>query len=155
MPVAVGALATLYNVSCIAADSPALLDKLPVIALNLPTPSSSDPNSPANLDMSGHHYFTDLTTAYFNLDTSSHDYGTGAFKKINATSAPSDAAVGQAGKGNGAVPWLKLTAKSANGQEMREVYRLNTAGGQPPKTCAGQDADFQVEYAAEYWIWSK
>lgn len=109
----------------------------------------------ANLDLSGHHYFIDLTTAYFNLDTSSHDYGTGAFKKVNASAAPDGAAVGQGGQGYGAVPWLKLNAKNAQGQNMQEVYRLNTAGGQAPKTCEGQDKSFEIEYAAEYWIWSQ
>ncbi|QIW95469.1 hypothetical protein AMS68_000987 [Peltaster fructicola] len=152
-PAAIGALATLYNVSCVAADTPVLLDRLPVVALNLPTPSSSD--SAANVDMSGHHYFIDLTTAYFNLKTDAHDYGGGAFKKVNSTAAPSDAAAGQEGSGDGAVAWLKLIAKDPKTQSMQEVYRVNTAGGNPPKTCEGQDKSFEVQYSAEYWIWSK
>ncbi|KAF2769134.1 hypothetical protein EJ03DRAFT_327723 [Teratosphaeria nubilosa] len=154
IPVAIGANATLFNVSCIAADQPELLSKLPEIALNLPIPDTTDTNSPAYLDMSGHHFFTNLTTAYFDLDTSTNSYGQGAFKKVNSTNAPVDAMAGQDGQGNGAVAWLKLNTIDGKGEILQEVYRLNTAGGMQPKTCAGMAAEFEVEYAAEYWIWS-
>ncbi|KAK3678803.1 hypothetical protein LTR78_001256 [Recurvomyces mirabilis] len=154
IPVAVGAKATLFNVSCIAASSPSLLAKLPDIALQLPIPSSTDQTNPAYTDMSGHHYFLDATTPFFNMDTALHQYGTGAFKKTGSAAAPSDAMVGQNNQGNGAVAWLKLDAKTSSGQIFQEVYRLNTAGGNPPKTCAGMPAAFEIEYAAEYWLWA-
>jgi len=152
--VAVGAVATLFNVSCIAADSPSLLARLASIALDLPVPTPIDERVPAYQDMSGHHYFTDATTAFFNLDTSLHQYGFGAFKKANTSAAPADAVLGQGGKGNGSVAWLKLDAKSRDGQVFQEVYRLKTAGGQPPKACTGMPAAFEVQYAAEYWLYS-
>jgi hypothetical protein len=101
--------------------------------------------SPANLFLSGHHYFTDLTTPFFNLNTNQHDWGTVGCKKVNATSAPN--AVTD-------VSWLKLQSKSTDGCTISEVYRLNTQGGQPPATCAGQQSAFSVQYAAEYWFWS-
>lgn len=158
-PVPVGALATLYNVSCIAADMPALLEKLPEIALDLPIPTSDDPNSPINQDMSGHHYFLDDTTPFFNMDTSLHQYGMGALAKANASDAPSGAYAGQYGKGDGAVAWLKLdavpdaTAKTEN--KWKQIYRLNTAGGTPPKLCT-DNSPYQdtiaIPYAAEYWL---
>ncbi|KAH9826359.1 Protein of unknown function (DUF3455) [Teratosphaeria destructans] len=154
IPVAIGAKATLFNVSCIAADQPELLSRLPEIALNLPIPDTRDKSSPAYLDMSGHHFFTNLTTAYFDLDTSTNAYGQGAFKKVNSTDAPSDAMVGQYGKGHGAVAWLKLNTIDGKGEILQEVYRLNTAGGMQPKTCTGMAAEFEIEYSAEYWIWS-
>lgn len=118
-------------------------------------PSPADSASAAYKDLSGHHFFTDATTPYFDLDTALHQYGAGAFKKLNATAAPADASPGQNGKGNGAVAWLKLGAKNSADQTMKEVYRVNTAGGNPPKTCTGADAAFTVEYSAEYWIYSK
>lgn len=155
IPVAVGAVASLYNVSCIAASTPSLLAHIPSIALDLPVPSSTDPSSPAYQDLSGHHYFLNATTPYFNLDTDTHSYGTGAFKKVNSTNAPSDAVKGVNGSGDGAVAWLKLVAKDPNGQVLQEVYRVNTAGGNPPTSCSGMTAAFVVQYAAEYWVYEK
>ncbi|KAK0253964.1 hypothetical protein B0A54_11642 [Friedmanniomyces endolithicus] len=156
IPSAVGAKATLFNVSCLAADTPALLARLPSIALDLPIPSSDgDDSSPAYQDISGHHFFLDATTPFFDLDTTLHQYGTGQFKKANSSAAPSDAALGTNGQGFGSVTWLKLDAKDAAGQVLQEVYRLNTAGGQPPKTCQGMAAAFEVQYSAEYWIWAQ
>ncbi|WPH03507.1 Hypothetical protein R9X50_00638700 [Acrodontium crateriforme] len=152
VPAPVGALATLFNVTCLAASAPDLLSILPSIALELPVPSSSDVQDPINQDMSGHHYFIDLTTAFFNMDTSLHQYGSGAFKKVNAVPAPATAPKGQYGRGDGAVAWLKLDAKNDKDQIFQQVYRLNTAGGNPPKTCKGQKAAFEVQYAAEYWL---
>lgn len=154
IPAAVGAVAALFNVSCIAADNPTLLAFIPSIALDLPTPSSSDSDSPASVDLSGYHYFLNPTTPFFNLDTSLHAYGNGAFKKANSTSAPGSAMKGPGNQGDGAVAWLKLSAANANGQVFQEVYRVNTAGGNPPKTCQGMPASFEVPYSAEYWLYA-
>lgn len=55
----------------------------------------------------------------------------------------------------GAVAWLKLDAKSDDGQIFQEVYRVNTAGGSPPKSCEGMQEAFEVQYAAEYWLFEK
>lgn len=149
----IGAVASLFNVSCLAADSPDLLAKLPPIALDLPVPTSDDADSPAMTMLSGHHYFIDATTAFFNMDTTAHDYGTGAFKKANSSDPPTAAPVGQFGQGYGAVAWLKLDAKNSEGQVFQEVYRLNTAGGNPPTTCQGQAAEISIQYSAEYWLY--
>lgn len=150
----IGALATLFNVTCLAADQPDLLSKLPGIAVNLPAPSTSDSSSPAYQDMSGHHYFLDSTTPFFNMDTDLHQYGTGSFKKVNTSTAPTNAPLGQNGQGYGAVAWLKLDAKNSTGQIFQEVYRVNTAGGNAPPTCSGMPAAFEVQYSAEYWLFT-
>lgn len=154
-PVPVGAVATLFNVSCIAADMPELLEKLPGIALDLPVPSTNDERSALVKDMTGHHYFVNDTTPYFNMDTSLYNYGQGAVKKTAAANAPSDAIVGPRGQGDGAVSWLLLSANDYPewGQpNWKAVYRLNTAGGNPPKMCTDQPESFTVEYASEYWL---
>ncbi|SMQ47639.1 unnamed protein product [Zymoseptoria tritici ST99CH_3D7] len=152
IPVAAGAVASLWNVTCLSADSPSLLSAIPNIALALPVPQ---PNSPTAYNaLSGHHYFSDATTAYFDLDTALGEYGRGGFKKVNATPAPSDAVKGQRGQGYGSVPWLKLVGKGDEGCEAKEIYRINTAGGNPPKTCAGMGKTFEVEYSAEYWFYA-
>jgi hypothetical protein len=137
---------------------PDLLAKICPIALDLPIPTSNSPStysnsSPFYQGMSGHHYFTDAKTPYFDLDTSAHAYGNGAFKKGDSTPAPENGAPGPYNSGNGPVAWLRLDAKSQDGQVFKEVYRLNTAGGQPPKTCEGMPAAFEVPYAAEYWLY--
>ncbi|KAM0713473.1 hypothetical protein Q7P37_010435 [Cladosporium fusiforme] len=145
IPVPAGAVATLFNVSCLAADMPELLARICPIALDLPIPSAQDANSPIYQGMSGHHYFTDNTTPFFDLDTGAHAYGNGAFKKGDSTPAPEDSVPGPYGDGNGSVAWLRLDAKTAaSGQAFQEVYRLNTAGGQPPKTCQGMPETFEV-----------
>ena len=157
MPIAAGALATLFNVSCLAADMPELLARISPIALDLPipvAPSTTDPSSPIYQGLSGHHYFRDASTPFFDLDTGAHRYGFGAFKKGDSTPAPKNAMMGPYNEGHGPVAWLRLDAKSegGDGQVFKEVYRLNTAGGQPPKTCEGMPTAFEVPYAAEYWL---
>lgn len=154
VPAAIGAVASLWNTTCLSVDSPLLLSEIPDIALELPIPDVTIETSPAFKDLSGHHYFTDLTTAFFNLDTAIADYTAGAFKKVNSTAAPTDAVKGQNGRGYGSVPWLKLQSKNTEGCVFKEVYRINTAGGQPPTTCTGQKAAFEVQYSAEYWFYS-
>ncbi|KXL47300.1 hypothetical protein M433DRAFT_152902 [Acidomyces richmondensis BFW] len=155
-PVAIGALATLYNVTCVAADSPDLLAELPGIALGLADPTITDDNmeSPTYEYMTGHQYFIDPTTPYFNMDTDLYQYGSGPFKKLNSSDAPADAIKGQNNQGNGAVAWLKLGARDPDGQIFQEVYRVNTAGGNPPDTCMGMAASFEVQYSAEYWFYA-
>ena len=158
VPEPVGAVASLFNVSCIAADMPELLAKLPGIALDLSAVPSTQDNAKGNAmmkDMSGHHYFVNDTTPYFNMDTSLYSYGKGALKKTAVADAPDDAIVGPRGKGDGAVAWLMLSMNDYPewGQpDFKAVYRLNTAGGNPPKMCTGQLESFTVEYASEYWL---
>lgn len=153
-PVAVGALATLYNFSCVAAQQPALLKRLPHIALNQPIPTVNNTDASVIDELeTGHHYFVNSTTPFFNLDTSTHQYGMGAVAKVNASDAPAGACPGQHGKqGFGAVQWLKLDQMTFAEADWKAVYRLNTAGGSPPKMCTGQKPAFQIPYAAEYWI---
>lgn len=73
-------------------------------------------------------------------------------KKSANVPAPQYATKGRDNQGNGAVDWLKLTKKKA-APGLEEVYRMITAGGNPPKTCAEQEKDFEVEYAAEYYFY--
>jgi len=71
-------------------------------------------------------------------------------KKIANTSAPADASKGP--NGLGSVPWLKLGG-IADGV-FKEVYRVDTAGGQAPKNCSGVSGDFDVEYSAVYYFFT-
>jgi hypothetical protein len=158
VPVQVGALATLFNASCVASLYPDLLNMLPSVALNFNFTSDADsyPDStnapttlaPSNLATSGHHYFTNATTPFFDLDWAPQwQVGTVPCAKNNSSPAPTSATKGY--RGESAVPWLKLLARAGATGDLAEVYRLQTAGGNAPATCAGQPASFTVQYAAQ------
>ncbi|KAG8158940.1 hypothetical protein KVR01_011383 [Diaporthe batatas] len=160
-PTAAGAVATLFNASCIAGTYPDLLNMLPRVSLafnltsgpytkNLLPTSGGARLAPGNCAISGHHFFTDNTTPFFTLDTDTLKLGTIPCAKVAAVPAPDDAPKGQLGEK--AVPWLKLSAKSGATGRLQEVYRVETAGGSAPATCSGMPAAFQVEYSAQYWF---
>lgn len=159
-PTAVGAVATLYNASCIAAEHPTVLARLPAAALAFPTPNNQSNLFPGNLIISGQHYFPDPKTPTFNLHTAAANYGIYFASKTANTTAPEGSAT--TASGAAAVPWLKLVVETppAGALEadtkggVKEIYRVNTAGGSAPKTCEGQPATFQVDYAAEYWFFA-
>lgn len=152
-PVAAGAIANLYDATCIAANYPDLMPTLPKVAYSVPLPGDElSPLPPANMGLIGHHFFRDATTPVFNLDTtSSRQYGIAITKKIGSFGAPSNSLQGA----NGAVPWLYLTTINGTMGDYRSVYRVETAGGQPPKTCENLPSNFTVQYAANYYFYGK
>ncbi|KAI5458411.1 hypothetical protein BGZ63DRAFT_406836 [Mariannaea sp. PMI_226] len=152
VPTAAGALATLYNASCAAALYPDLLELVPGMAVHLNIPMSSG-LSPAWMAESGHHYFTNATTPFFNLQTQNENLGQAPCQKNSSSPAPPNAPVGQ--NGESAVPWLQLPAIEGATDGIKEVYRVSTAGGSAPATCQGQEKSFQVEYAALYWFYAE
>ncbi|KAL4876308.1 hypothetical protein BJY04DRAFT_200252 [Aspergillus karnatakaensis] len=151
-PVATGAVARLYNATCFAANFPDMIELLPAIAYRMTLPTREyDALPPANLGLIGHHFFENKTPV-FNLDTTpTRQLGIAKVQKDSDIKAPENAIPGE----NGAVGWLYLTR--ANGTEGRysSVYRVDTAGGSPPKTCDGLPAAFTVEYAANYYIYGQ
>ncbi len=48
--------------------------------------------------------------------------------------------------------WLQLAAKEPS-TGLTEVYRVETAKGQAPKSCVGQPECMEVQYAAQYWFY--
>jgi len=97
--------------------------------------------------VSGRHFFLDAETPFFDLDTPNMQLGEVLCSKNNSVPAPSGAPQGH--DGELAVSWLKLLAKNGTTGNLQEVYRLQTAGGQPPETCAGMPAAFERQYAAQ------
>jgi hypothetical protein len=149
-PAAIGALATLFNASCVASTYPDILTMLPSLALQFNLTNADQTTlSPSSLQISGHHYFANLTTPTFNLDTASMNLGIAPSARNNSVAAPSGAPVGQYGAGFGAVAWLKLLTIDGATGNLQEIYRVNTAGGNPPATCAGMPSAFEVQYSAE------
>ncbi|EPE09642.1 malate dehydrogenase [Ophiostoma piceae UAMH 11346] len=163
IPVQVGALATLFNASCVAASYPDVLDMLPrvVMPFNLTDNDISVFSArlyPTNLDVSGHHFFETTTTPFFNLTTPSSQLGQVPCAKNATQAAPNNTVAGSDADNRGqlgekAVPWLKLSAKPGATGGLQEVYRLQTIGGSAPATCSGQAASFTIEYAAQYWFY--
>jgi len=156
IPVSIGAMATLYNATCIASTYPDLLTALPNVALQFNLSGANQALlSPSDLAISGHHFFTNLTTPTFNLNSSAGNLGVAPCSKNNTVPAPAGAPKGQDNQGFGAVAWLKLLTRDGATGNLEEVYRVNTAGGNPPPTCAGQAATFEIQYASEYWFFAK
>ena len=131
---------------------------LPALALEFPIPPQpSGALAPSDIDLSGHHYFATTTTPVFDLNVSpdpAERIGNFVGRKVANSTAPANAVKGPNGVGNGAVAWLYLSTTNATQGNVKAVYRINTAGGSPPKTCENSSAAFSVQYAAEYWIYS-
>ncbi|KAG5981152.1 hypothetical protein E4U55_003239 [Claviceps digitariae] len=151
-PKAAGAVATLFNATCLAALYPDILSRIPAMAVHFKLRDAEEKKlGPTGLLQSGLHYFTDASTPHFDLDTPREAIGQVACAKNSSSNAPATAAVGQLGEK--AVSWLRLTTKSGTTGDIKHVYRVDTAGGSPPATCEDMPSDFQVEYAAVYWFW--
>jgi len=146
IPAQIGADAKLFNATCLAgasAQGNAAVMQAPAIAYKYPEPSGN--TDVENQLQSAHHYFLDTTTPFFDFVTQDHNYGTVASKKIAASPAPNATAN---------VPWLKLQASVSNGNNIKEIYRVNTVGGVAPVNCAGQPSLIYVQYAAEYMFYA-
>jgi len=149
VPAAAGALATLFNASCVASTYPDLAKLLPRVAMRFNLTSPELPRmAPSNLAISGRHWFTTLTTPFFDLDTPAQRLGAAGCAKNASQPAPADAQRGQ--RGEPAVPWLKLTTKPGATGNLQEVYRVETVGGSAPASCKGMPATFEVQYSAQY-----
>lgn len=145
-PVAIGAKAELLDASVLLPlfppnQSQKILDELPNYFINYDYAAISNSSIPCI----GQHYFANTGPAPVN-GTPTFDLGSIGFlsgKKTGDIKAP---------KGAG-VDWLQLVAKAPS-RILTEVYRVNTAKGQAPKSCAGQPANIQVQYAALYWFYA-
>ncbi|KAJ5776650.1 uncharacterized protein N7511_001661 [Penicillium nucicola] len=152
-PFATGAAATLFDASCLASSSGAILHQLPAMMSNVPLGSIAfmaallGQGTKSTDLIIGEHYFNAGGDPVFDLSLSGSPSWIVA-KKDAAVSAPaSEPSANQTGN----VPWLKLGHK--DGCNIKEVYRVVTSQGDPPSTCIGQAATIQVAYAAEYWFY--
>lgn len=146
-PVAIGAVATLFNATCDSARlNERVMTDITTLALNYVIPTGPE----ADQRLSGHHYFTDKKVPMFDLRTEGSNYGyVQATPDVVKSAAPQDASAGP--NQMGSVAWLKLNAVEG---DYKEVYRVHTAGGAPPKTCDGMGSAFSVEYSAQYWFYA-
>lgn len=144
-----GAVASLFDVTCLAADDTDKLAKLPEIALKLTKNSDIEAAvSHAKMDLLGHHFFQE-SIPVFNLDTTEdHQKGIAFTKVQKKVDAPSGSEQGD----NGAVEWLYLSTIDGTEGNFKSVYRVNTAGGAPPETCENAPSEITVQYAANYYF---
>ncbi|KAL2259596.1 hypothetical protein VTK26DRAFT_6686 [Humicola hyalothermophila] len=157
-PKATGAVATLFNATCVVATNPDLASALARAALYFPVAQIEAARrlSPSNLAVSGLHYFTQNpdSVPFFNLDVSP-DWKLGEIPCSKAGSVPAPAGAARGLEGEPAVAWLKLEAKPGATGGLKEVYRVETVGGSPPATCDGMPQSFEVQYATQYWFYAK
>jgi hypothetical protein len=147
-PVQIGAMATLFNASCVASTYPDLAIMLTKLALQFNLTDDEATLGPSNLAISGKHFFTNTTTPFFDLDRPNLELGEAPCAKINSTAAPTDAP--KSPNGATAVPWLKLQTRNGATGGLQEVFRVETAGGSAPAVCGGMPASFEVQYSAQY-----
>ena len=145
-PVSLGARADLYDVTNLFSNTPSDIPTM--------TKSALLANSGLGNNHVGQHFFTDVgstLTPTFDLDGNDPPYFLSATKE-NTEGAPVAAYTGL--DNEGAVPWLFLNSDSSGlSSGVSEVYRVETAGGLQPSTCADKSGDFQVPYSAEYWFY--
>lgn len=147
-PKAIGAVATLYDVSPFLAYLPPsegdeILALLPSYLVSLDVDALH-----SFLPVRGHHFFDASGTPTFNLGK----VGLFRGKKSAGIAAPKDSSKGPFDKGVGAVDWLQLCAVQGS-KKLKRTYRVETAGGKPPASCEGQPAEISVEYATQYWFY--
>ena len=146
-PKSIGAVATLID----AADGilPFLppSERLPILDLlpGLLFPVGKAAIDASGLPKSGLHFFDAEGVPVFNLTASGIGFFVGP--KVGDIKAPADAVKGP----NGAVDWLSLSA-AAGSDGIDTVYRIFTASGGPPTTCAGQPSVISQPYSAQYWF---
>lgn len=123
-----------------------MLNALPASAV---TESAAQLSRSGGLPAVGEHHFTAAGVPTWELsgeDGAPLLYGEGA----GDIAAPAGADAGP--QGYGAVDWKALTG-AAGSVGVREVYRVETAGGKAPASCGGSGAEVLVQYAAMYWFY--
>lgn len=99
----------------------------------------------------GDHFFTQASVPTFSLNkVQTTPFPLASVKKNAFMDAPKSACPGI--NKEGAVQWLHLIDNGSSQGGVNTVYRIETAGGNKPKTCKGMKSTFEVKYAAQYWV---
>ncbi|EER29476.1 hypothetical protein D8B26_003974 [Coccidioides posadasii str. Silveira] len=139
-PSLVGAVATLYDASCLVTKHSLLLDMFARLAVRLPTKILNHMISKyLNIDLMGHHYFAGSVPMFDLRQVGQQDY---AYVSV-AAKVPAPRNID--------VDWLKLDRVDGSGIET--VYRVKTTSGKAPATCRNMPGRFEVKYLAQYWMY--
>ncbi|CAD6581781.1 MAG: hypothetical protein ASARMPREDX12_000664 [Alectoria sarmentosa] len=147
-PVSIGAAAALFSVAQLllpalsVSQGQAALDALPNTAVGDTVAQIAQ----SGLPIIGQHSFTAAGVPTWNL------FGDGLLYGSSVGDIPAPAGASAGPQGYGAVDWKALTGV-AGSVGLTEVYRVETAGGKAPASCAGLGATIQVQYAAMYWFY--
>jgi hypothetical protein len=148
VPVQLGAVATLFDATTLAKTNEALLHTLPALVVYDSLPTGYLAKAGQRFDVLGNHYFDSASTPTFNLTSVKK---MGFMQKTVGVSAPAGANIGP--DKTSAVPWLDLNLKPGYPfKNITQVYRVETAGGNPFATC-NSTATMVIQYAAEYWFY--
>lgn len=144
------AVADLYDIASLVKAS--TKDSLCKLYLENSQDCKSEDN-PLKLHLIGQHYFD--ASSKPNFDFTKSDQGWLQAKKIANVSAPANAANGVKPEANGAIDWLYLLDNDSGvSVNLKSVYRVETAGGKPPRSCSGEE-QIEIPYAAEYWFYDQ
>jgi hypothetical protein len=149
-PVALGAIANLFDATALARSNIKTLHTIPGLAVNTPAVKGKYvlPQQFRSLPALGNHLFLADGTPTFELTSVRKKLFS---KKSADVKAPANAPKGPLG--TGAVDWLQLGANPIyTSVGLSLVYRVETAGGNPPTTCTTTGV-VTVPYAAEYWFY--
>jgi hypothetical protein len=145
-----GALADLYDISCLANKDPSAFDSIQTVAMDalIAAGGNSLGGSFQGNPKVGLHYFQPNPAGGLSPIWD--------FRGDCAIGNP-DAFVLAAKKGNTAAPtgaqdvdWLFLTGSS--GALATQIYRTHTQEGQPPTSCTPGSAPITVKYTSKYWL---
>jgi len=155
VPVAIGALATLYDIAALSQQPvwPAVASSLGCTYALLPPSASLDaPFALAYVPVLGHHFFSAQGSPSFDLFATGDRLQT---RRVAGTPAPGGACANA--EGRGAVDWLALEDNGLGWSKgLKMVYRVATAGGKPVGNCVGVVGDAGVVrsvYVAQYWFY--
>ncbi|WRT65390.1 uncharacterized protein IL334_002333 [Kwoniella shivajii] len=146
--VSVGALANLFDVSCLYTLSAGFVDPAALSNL-LPKMAFSDVSFPnaGKLSIAMHHQFV-TTPGSATPGAISPQFSTSSNKVILSRVAGTNDLTDPASN----VQWLQLAALAGQGTLAKSVYRLNTMKGQPPTSCNTEGQHLSVQYASMYWF---
>ncbi|KZP25028.1 hypothetical protein FIBSPDRAFT_783924 [Athelia psychrophila] len=153
-----GAVAELFDLSCIFSES--TFGSVQDSAFNAWTAAADTVDvfeiitdliaDPAIL---GQHYYVDNPAPAPGASAESPKFDfTSAVEKGNSNAFVVGAKVGDlpAPTGPSDIDWVQL--KEVAGQLAGTVFRTNTRGGQPPKSCSASSPPVSIKYAAKYWF---
>lgn len=148
-PVLIGATAVLLDASPLLpllppGEGTAVLDLLPSYVIDFDFAAIEASQIPKL----GIHYFDSKGIPTFDLGNNGFLKGKG----IADIPAPANASAGPFDQGYGAVDWKTLT-DAGGSVGLKEVYRVETAGGKAPPSCAGVTAPIYIDYSALYWFY--
>ncbi|KAG8808787.1 hypothetical protein FRC17_003773, partial [Serendipita sp. 399] len=148
-----GAVATLFDLSCLVNDPLKRFATIQDDLFKLPAPARNAlvsllARTPLNI---GAHYFikNPLPNGTGNNPKFAQQTNGGAISTVLAKKAGIPAPNG----GGANVDWLQLSALEGFGQWATTVFRVDTKAGQPPASCSQVNSTITVPYAAKYYFY--